>query len=95
MVLVFLWRMMLSPEATPAVAAAPADAAKARAEEPCLAVASTVRFLANTFFFAALEEISAIVVRSKVSQFADTPNETPAVDAAPTEGVPVKEPKLV
>ena len=65
MVPVYLWRIMLSPEAIP-ILAPEAAAAKDRAEDPCLAVASTVRFLAYTFFFALaeVEEISASVVRS-------------------------------
>ena len=95
-VLVFLWRMMPSPEVIPTLPP-PADAAKARLEEPCLAIASTVRFLAYTFFFALTleEEISASVFRSKVSQLADTPMETPAAAAAAIAGVPVKEPIFV
>ena len=97
MVLLYLWRMMLSPEAMPAVAAAPTAPAKDSPEEPCLAIASTVRFFAYTFFLSVrlVEESSAAVVRSTVSQFADTPTETPAVAAAPTVGVPVKEPIFV
>ena len=86
---------MLSPEETP-ILPPPAAAAKDSVEEPCLAVASTVRFLAYTFFFADAEEeeISAIVFRSRVSQSADTPIETPAAAAAPMAGVPVKVPRF-
>ena len=86
--------MMLSPEETLTLPAAPA-AAKERAEEPCLAVASTVRFFAYTFgsLEAEEKEISAAVIRSKVSQLADTPTETPT-PPPPMEGVPVKVPKL-
>ena len=93
--LVFLWRTMLSPEATPTFAPAPAAAAKDSVEEPCFAVASTVRSFAYAFFFSEAEEISAAVVRFNVSTFVDTPRETPPAAAAPTEGVPVKEPRFV
>ena len=94
MVLLYLRRTMLSPEEIPTLPP-PAAAAKDNAEEPCLAMASMVRFLAYTFFFPEVEEISAAVVRFRVSQFADTPMESPNGAPAPIAGVPVKDPIFV
>ena len=85
--------MILSPEEIPTLPP-PAAAAKDSAEEPCFPIASTIKSFAYTFFFAPAEDISAAVVRSSVSQLADTPTDTPAAAAAPMEGVPVKEPIL-